>query len=421
MKIYTLKSSIVISVVALAFAACSDSTVESMPDGERTAVSGVSRMRLAVGGGVTVDPAEEKTRGTNLDFQNDTFVPDDPNDPEQKKSIGIFILKAGDYRRWLAVSDLPYSQGGPTDADLPDMGGEDLPDDNIYEDRATLLIADAYRDGHTYGYENIKAYIYPDGSIKRADGLDFIYPLHSSDSVAIFAYAPYKENITYADLKSGFPAAVQQEQAGEAGMLPSDLLFGTPVVGNPLREGEDVAVSLSFCHVMAGVQLNLNIANAPELRSDSIIVSMSNVATADTLLPVLTAEACNNIVPGKGIFLGSSHAAVSSVTMARIGGLTATDGKRVALSCNALVVPQTFAGDRPLTFEITFKGRADGRPDTTVVRADRTQEVTLQSGRKRIYRGYIPTDNTETLPDDGDDDVILGAPKPMKQTFRSLR
>lgn len=424
MNIYTLRSSMAISVAALAFGACSDCMSESAPD-DSAARPVVSRMRLSVGDGVTIGPAVEKTRGTNLDFQNGTFA--------AGTEIGIFILKENAYGDFLAASDRPYGNGGRTDVPVPDMGGEGAGEETAGSDvdRNAILIADAYRDGITYGYENVKASISADGTITRADGLDFIYPLHRADRVAIMAYAPYDENITYTELKSGFPVVVNHEQVGDAAMQQSDLLFGTPSAGNPVSRGDGIGdgtgegvgeatdgwnaieasrpVSLTFRHSMSGIRLHAKIANTAEFRSDSIILTMGNVALADTLLPLLTAEA------DEGVFFGSPVAEPSSVTMVRLAGITESDADTVMLSCNALIPPQTVNDGRRVLFGFTFKGRAGGLPDTTIVRTDSRAEVVYRPGKQSIYRAClpgVPSDENETLPDEGKDDIILGAPKP---------
>lgn len=395
-------------VVALALGACSDVADYDASGDDTSDVSGVRMLRLSVGGGVTVGPAETTTRSTNLNFQNDTFA--------AGTEIGIFILKEGDYEKFLEASDKPYGDGGRTDAAVPEMGGnaDDYSSYDAASGLAAQLIADAYRDGRTYGYQNVKACINDNGEIERTDGLGFIYPLHASDRVAVMAYAPYNEAITYTDLKRGIPAAVQTEQVSDAAMQQSDLLFGTPSVGNPLREGDDdMPVDITFRHVMSSVQLHLNITNTPGLRSDSIIVTMRNVVVADTLLPMLTAAANSGTGSGEGIFFGAPLD-VSAVTMARVKGLAASSDAETSLDCNALIPPQTLSGGLHTVFEITFKNRAGGLADTTVVRTDTRDDVTFRSGKQNIYRAYLPSmpsDDTVTLPDEGKDDVILGAPK----------
>lgn len=408
MNIYKISKCLALSAVALGFAACSDSTLDSVADDAAEASLGIRKLQLSLGGGVTVGPAEG-TRGTNLDFQNSTFVPDYAS---STKRIGIFIVTAGVYDDMLAASDRPYSEGGRNNTPVPEMAGDRAFNGFDASDADARLIAEAYRDGKTYGYENVLAYIHPDGSIRRYDGLDFIYPIHGADSIAVMAYAPYNDRLRYEDLKSGMPAHVLGDQSTDFGMLPSDMLFGVPSAGNPLREDEGAAVSLAFRHVMSSVRLTLNIGNTAEYRSDSIIVRLRNVACADTLLPMLAAEAAAGNHAG-GLFLGGGSS-TGTVTMACVKGMDETDDDVFVLSCDALVVPQSFSADAPPVFEITFKGRKNGLPDLVVERTDRSSNVSFTSGKRRMYRGSIPADDGTTLPDDGRDDVILGSPAPNR-------
>lgn len=413
MNINTLKTSVAMSVVALAFAACStDSTFTELPSDDAEALSGVRQLRLSVGGGVSIGPATDGTRSTNLDFQNNTFA--------EGTEIGIFILKENSYAEWLAASDRPYGEGGRTDIAAPDMAAvaSDVPAVvDGYTDREAKLIADAYRDGRTYGYENIRARINADGSITRVDGLGFIYPLHTSDRVAVMAYAPYREDMTYDNLKSGLPITVHPDQNLDEAMRQTDILFGIPMVGIPAREAENVPMTLGFRHVMTNVRLYVRVANTPEMRSDSIIVRMRNVSMEETLLPMLTAEAQNaSESGGGGMFYGYHRSAPSAVTMARTKGVAAADRDTVDVACCAVITPQAFSDQLPAVFEITLKGRHDGLADTTIVRTDPRGHVVFKSGMLSIYRTTLPSQpddgsHGETLPDDGKDDVILGKPR----------
>lgn len=413
MNINTFKTSIAMSVVALAFAACSsDSTFSGFPSDDADALSRVRQLQLSVGGGVSIGPAIDGTRSTSLDFQNSTFA--------EGTEIGIFILKGNNYAEWVAASDRPYGDGGRTDIAAPDMGdvATDVPDDmNGYTDREALLIADAYRDCRTYGYENIRARINADGSITRVDGLGFIYPLHTADRVAVMAYAPYREDMTYDNLKSGFPIVVHSDQEFDEAMRRTDILFGIPTAGIPTREAENVPMTIGFRHVMTNVRLYVRVANTPEMRSDSIIVRMRNVFMEETLLPMLTTEAQNaSESGGGGTFYGYHRSVPSAVTMARTRGISAVDRDTVDVACCAVITPQAFNKQLPAAFEITLKGRPDGLADTTIVRTDTREHVLLKSGKVSIYRTTLPSqpendDHNETLPDDGKDDVILGKPK----------
>lgn len=413
MNINTLKTSVAMSVVALAFVACStDNTFSELPSDDAEALSGVRQLRLSVGGRVSIDPATGGTRSTNLDYQNNTFA--------EGTEIGIFILKENSYAEWVAASDRPYGEGGRTDIAAPNMGvvASDIPASMAgYTDREALLIADAYRDGRTYGYENIRARINADGSITRVDGLGFIYPLHTADRVAVMAYAPYREDMTYDNLKSGLPIAVRSDQNLDEAMRQTDILFGIPTAGIPTREAENVPMTIGFRHVMTNVRLYVRVANTPEMRSDSIIVRMRNVFMEETLLPMLTTEAQNaSESGGGGTFYGYHRSVPSAVTMARTRGISAVDRDTVDVACCAVITPQAFNKQLPAAFEITLKGRPDGLADTTIVRTDTREHVLLKSGKVSIYRTTLPSqpendDHNETLPDDGKDDVILGKPK----------
>lgn len=412
MKPYNIKSYLTISALALVISACSDSTYEGAADGD---VTEVTRLRLSVGAGVSISPAEG-TRSTNLEFQNGTFA--------EGTEIGMFIMqgatfqnyveRAQAYRDSLNGADSSELLLPSSDADVPAAYMSSLLAGGDAD--MSRMVAAAYADGKTYGYENVKAGIDADGTIRMADGTDFIYPLHMSDRVSIVAYAPYSDTLTYAHLIKGMPVCTDTAQHTDEGLRQSDMLVGIPEQGNPFREREEVAVSLGFSHIMTSIQMFISMTNSEELRSDSIIVTMKGVATADTML--LPATAVTLQEGGKGEFVGNATD-TTDVVLARMAGLGARDGgSQVTLACNAIIVPQKFAEGTHPTFEITLKGRPDGLADTTIVRADMRDGVVLRSGKMNIYRTSIPTvssgddgDPDETLPDEGKDDIVLGAPK----------
>lgn len=406
MKPYNIKSYLAISAMALVISACSDSTYE----GDADVVTEVTRLRLSAGGGVTVTPV---TRSTNLDFQNGTFA--------EGTEIGLFMMQGVTFENHLDSADAAMTPAdGGTSATraavrrLTEGGNAEL----------AAMVDAAYPDGEHYGYENIRAYIDADGSIRRADGgPDFIYPLHATDRVAIVAYAPYDETVTYDDLVGGTPVAVVADQNTDQSMLWSDFLVGIPEPGNPFRGAEGEPVGIDFRHAMSSLQLHTTITNVPEFRSDSVIITMKDVALADT---IQLAASARSLQQGDGATFFGSYAPTAEadtmefrtrgdVVLARMAGLGSRgNGDKVTLSCNAIVVPQTFAEGLHPTFEITLKGRGEGVADTTIVRTDMNDGVIFRSGKMKIYRTSIPIgdDDTpdETLPDEGKDDVILGSP-----------
>ncbi|MGN1262822.1 MAG: hypothetical protein ACI4TW_02200, partial [Prevotella sp.] len=148
--IYKIKKTLAMIVAATAFMACSDNACES-DDVVTAAPLTVKKINLSVDGGLVAGPAEPSTRALGTDFQNSEFV--------EGTQVGVFILTANDYRN------------GPTAAE-----GSVTPPSGVYDSEAQKLIDDAYKSGK-YLYENVKATIAADGSLQRADGLDFIYPV----------------------------------------------------------------------------------------------------------------------------------------------------------------------------------------------------------------------------------------------------
>lgn len=418
MKLYNIKSYLIVLAITLAICACSDNVYE---DNVGDGLTEVKRLHLSVCGGVTVSPAKNVTRSTNLEFQNGTFV--------EGTEIGLFMMQGSVFQDYLDRSDTMN-----TSIDNSNFGTESFGNREVVrliessDSELAAMVAAAYADSCHYGYENIRAYIDPDGTIRRVDdGPDFIYPLHMSDRVAIVAYAPYDTAVTYDNLFDGMRVQAIALQNTDEGLCRSDILVGIPEFGNPFRGAEGESVGISFSHAMSSIQLHMTITNMPELCSDSIIVTMLDVALVDTLLLPTSAR---SLQQGEGaVFLNTAastaegdtlqYATRGDVVMARIAGLDSRkdkDGETKILSCNAIVLPQVFAEDMHPTFEITFKGRHNGLPDTTIVRSDVNDNVVLRSGKIKIYRTAIPTiiddyNPNETLPGDGKDDVILGSPK----------
>lgn len=230
MKPYNIKSYLTISALALVISACSDSTCEGAADGD---VTEVTRLRLSVGAGVSISPVEG-TRSTNLEFQNGTFA--------EGTEIGLFIMQGATFQNYVeraqAYRDSLNGVGGGEL--LQPSSGTAIPASYVNSllaggnDETARMVAAAYADGKTYGYENVKASIDADGTIRMADGTDFIYPLHMSDRVSIVAYAPYCDTLTYAHLIKGMPVCMDTAQHTDEGLRHSDLLVG-------IRAGQPVS------------------------------------------------------------------------------------------------------------------------------------------------------------------------------------
>ena len=351
-------------VAAAALVACSDN-VDEGDDVVAGELLTVRKISLSVDGGLVADPAEPATRAMGTDFQNSEFA--------EGTQVGVFILTAADYLN---------NPSAPAEPVTPPSG--------VYDSEAQRLIDDAYRTGK-YIYENVKATIAADGSLQRADGLDFIYPVLVSESVAIIAYAPYKEGVTIDNLTSGMLLQVAADQSAASGMQASDVLMAVPSQGNPMRTSIGQAVSLTFRHVMSNIQLNLKINNEKKYRSDSIIVKLKNVRRTATLMPLLSSRAYENAEFTGAVFGNDIGENTDAVVIARIKGINAGSGTVVERVCNAIVPPQAIPAASPLAFEITFKRRTYSSTDLVVEEPEPTEtDVALLSGKKRLYNASIP-------------------------------
>lgn len=335
--------------LACTVVSCSESAVEELAS---SPVSGERQpIRLAVGSGVSVDGVRgEDTRGTNLGLQDDAFLPG--------TEVGLFVVREEQYNALMQAA-----------------GINDMP-----------MVLDA---GLDYAeYLNVHGVIQADGRIKLDDGEMLYYPDDPEEKVALLAYAPYDTHYTLLQLLTGFTLKIQSDQSADAGQVASDFVWGIPVVGNPFREPGIVTVG--FAHLLTRVDLTLEVEPAPELLCESVEVKMTGVRNSYTVRPLLFL---------KDISIGFASGTASTwgdVTLARMpawtGNATGTAETSEALQrqCCAIVIPEQNRGNngRTSTFEITLKGRRNGRADTTIVRTD-TVMTNFYPGKSVSYKIHL--------------------------------
>ncbi|GEM_PF-3086844 len=318
-------------VLMLALAAsCSetafDEAVPSQPVADRQPIL------LSVGNLVDVNAeAGDVTRSTNPNLQNNAFLPG--------TEVGLFVLHEERYR---ALMESINNDVMPTD--LSD--GTDYPE-----------------------YMNVRARIQADGSVVVTDGTEMYYPMRREEKVALLAYTPYNPTYSILNLLTGFRVAVQTDQSTEKKQVASDFTLGMPVVGNPFRQKGAVAVG--FKHLFTRVDLSLEVEPSEELLCESVEVKMTDVRHSYTINLLKMLQSSQS-----GVWAGTSSAR-GNVTFATMPAwekhdIVTSPYDLLQLQCCAVLVPDQTRKQHPgrSAFEITLKGRLNGRADTTIVRVD---------------------------------------------------
>lgn len=101
-----------------------------------------------------------------------------------------------------------------------------------------------------------------------------------TNSVSIYAYAPYQED--WNSHKNNLNFKVSSDQSTEAGYLASDLLYAT--AGIDQVKGDQQAVGLNFKHKMARVKLTITVAEeADDLSEAAVYVNNTKLNTTFNL------------------------------------------------------------------------------------------------------------------------------------------
>ncbi len=271
------------------------------------------------------------SKGVNSNLQNDRLKPG--------TELGLFVITEHQYRDLLSMM---------TDSTLVPVQGL----------------------ANNYEYLNVRAVVKEDGSIVVEDGAlpnGLLYPADDSTRVALLAYAPYSPQYTLLTFILGIRTGVAADQCTDEAHLASDFVMGLPAKGNPFREVGPVEVNME--HIFTRVDLSIQLAARKELQSDYIEVNLEGVNTSCklSLLALM-----NN--PDLSI-ADNTEFVKGNVKMAELSGLSEdelNEGFPVSRNCCAVVIPDKTRQENLGTtlFSITLKGRADGRADTTIVRAD---------------------------------------------------
>lgn len=233
----------IIYTLVVVLAVCMACTETDITGGEPSApeVSDVP-LRLCVGNLV-----ELQTRGTDTEMQNSTLA--------AGTQVGVFVMYERDYD--------------------------------------SLRIGSSYHNA-SYYYDNVRCRIEEDGSLHPVESAELFYPMGQDMKIAVFAYAPYDQNMTREALlmpKDGI--YVDSLQDSNAAVLKNDLLLGTPVMKNPLRMPisdhtsspyPSEKIMLNLRHQRTRLIMNLKFSGTPELldgrpiyHADSVLVFAENV------------------------------------------------------------------------------------------------------------------------------------------------
>ncbi|MBR1413025.1 MAG: fimbrillin family protein [Prevotella sp.] len=166
--------------------------------------------------------------------------------------------------------------------------------------------------------------ILSDNTMLTADGdggftyeKDLFWPVEGK--AYIYAYAPYQEGWKE-KLKEDNTFTVAADQTTDSGYLLSDLVYGTPTVGNPLEQTES-AVAISFVHKL--VKINISVKNYTETDLGGSTVRLQNVANTTTI----------NLKTG-ALGTSSGKTTISAATFA---------SDATTFNCSAIIVPQKLA------------------------------------------------------------------------------
>lgn len=250
-----------------------------------------------------------------------------------------------------------------------------------------------------YGYNNIPVTIQADGSIKANNDTTFYYPADSDKKVAAAMYAPYDAVMTWDKMEAGYTFSVADNQSTEEAVLKSDLLVGHPVP-NPFRKPNEV-VPIKMKHALVKITLNIDIDINEGTMCDSMSIVIKNAPkTVKFHLKRTAPEAVDEINTGD-IIMQTYKNPFEGEEMGTVKHITAT----------AIVMP--LASTKNISFEVSLIKRINGLKDMTLT-AKQSQPRSFISGKALNFSLKVHASDTgydETLPDEGDDDWVVGSKK----------
>lgn len=183
-----------------------------------------------------------------------------------------------------------------------------------------------------------------------------------SGSVSIYAYAPYNADYTL----GSNTFSVAEDQGSDQGYLKSDLLFGTPLAGNPLEKTVDGSVALKFVHKLTKINLNF------VLKEEGFDLKGATVSVMNTL-PSVQFTATD----------GTLSAASGTATTIKAATF-ATDA--TSFKASVVIVPQTIEAGTTLI-------KMEGTDKTMIARLG--SNVTFESGKLYSYTINVGSDGVE--------------------------
>ena len=229
-----------------------------------------------------------------------------------------------------------------------------------------------------YRYVNVRGTVLADGSISVTDTVLY-YPLGAASSVAVVAYAPYRENVSDSILYQGEVFSVAADQVSLGRREASDLRIGVPTGGNPFSRpaagggASAAAVPLIFAHAYSRLYVTLELTGGEEARRcEEVQVELLNAPLKARVHP-LTGE----VVP-----LAESESTMLLMDAPYAEGVASGDA--VSFQSSSIVFPREFDELNPPQFAVTLRGRTEGR-DTTILRTD-WSGTAFESGRDVRYK-----------------------------------
>jgi hypothetical protein len=269
-----------------------------------------------------------------------------------------------------------------------------------------ILQADRYTEADNlsnpyYGYENVQMLHDATGNLSAADASMLFYPVLHRDKCAAVLYAPYDAGFTWQKLEQGYDFTVAYDQRSDENVLASDLIVGMPLE-NPFRK-EDEVVNIVSSHKLTKVQIDVSLEVTPETICDSIAVLLTNA-------PVSASFSLASLKGETPVTFSGNY---GTVIMAGLpDGIKSTDGTRKNFTATAILAPATDTS--LMRFVTKFIGRKSG-PDIMVTAsqpADNTHK--FASGMVAHYTMNIDASHVvtaEIIPEEGDDDWIIGGNK----------
>ena len=234
-----------------------------------------------------------------------------------------------------------------------------------------------------YRYINVPGRIMPDLSI--AVDTTLYYPLYQGSKAAVLAYAPYRADLSAANLYEGLELSLGADQTRAADVLGNDLLVGAPAGGNPYRNTPDApdtpAIPIVFSHAFSRVFVTLDLPRFGEVfQCDSVFVSLTDIPLRAKSYP------CASVIEPED----ESRGAIAMLAERYANGVV--HGDTVSFESVAIAFPDSFDSQNPPQFAVTLRGRSE-RPDTTMLRTD-TLGTDFVSGRDVRYHIRLGFDAT---------------------------